>query len=368
MSSEITRTITTRTPIVTGDWNKKNDELLITGLRGSLRYQYWLLKAIEAWTANQTNPSYPHYDLEKPIEHKNAKQLADDLSLAGPVVQLFGTTGWRHLLHLSIPEAKRGEGESASARPAAGKQPHHWSFTLVCRPEREIGDDLATGLRLNWEAEVKRLLAFVHHHGWLGAAPQNGFGWVTVSGPRLSSANIPSDNPVFASRDITLAKTEFNKLKKELISYYKTKGTNSRYSESLKHIKSNPSPIGYEIRRFLKDRHFGSADCWGSNYQASLIHVSHPVANGNGGCLLRLRCVNRPGNSGLAKSNLEPANYLDQVEKAIKNPGTTGSISTAGKTSNPGHRSQYGQPAGKSLTYNPFDVLDAKPEQQGKKP
>lgn len=371
MSSEITCTIKSLTPIVTGDYNKKNKELLITGLRGSLRYQYWLIKAMEAWQKNNGSPQYPPYDLEQPV---STNKLVASLKAAGPVVQLFGTTGWRHLLHLRIHSSPiRGSQEPASARPF-GKAPYHWTFELTCRPDREI-EKLATDLGLNWEQEVSKLLTFVHHHGWLGAAPQNGFGWVSVSNCQAttSSSVILTGNPVFAARDILINTTILNNLKQELDLFYKNKKAEKkliinnstpskitekvmadigRYKKSLELLENNPPPIGYEIRRFLKDQHFNNNKILGNGHGTSLVHVSHPIKVNNN-YHIRLRFCNRPANGALVSSDT-PENWLEEIENAILKPSPTSNTGTLPASQ---HISQRTSPSGNSpsatcLTHN----------------
>ncbi|MCI5132919.1 MAG: hypothetical protein D3904_15745, partial [Candidatus Electrothrix sp. EH2] len=81
--------ITSLTPIVTGDYQHRNTELQATGLLGSLRYQYWLLKAVQAWQADPKNPAYPRFDEDHLPVRKgpNDKAFGNALASAGPVVQ-----------------------------------------------------------------------------------------------------------------------------------------------------------------------------------------------------------------------------------------------------------------------------------------
>ncbi|WP_446011569.1 RAMP superfamily CRISPR-associated protein [Candidatus Electrothrix sp.] len=112
-------TITSLTPIVTGDNECRNTELLATGILGSLRYQYWLLKAMQAWQADPENPIYPHFEDDHLPARKgpNDTTFRNALAAAGPVVQLFGATNWKKMFRLEIAEApKKGSSQISGER------------------------------------------------------------------------------------------------------------------------------------------------------------------------------------------------------------------------------------------------------------
>lgn len=301
------------TPIVTGDHDRRNKELLATGLLGSLRYQYWLLKAMEVWKKSKQenrDPRYPLYSADLAPDatiQGTSRRLKEALNTAGPVIGLFGTTGWKRMFKLDITNIERKpETQPASARFGEAS-PSNWRFDIIFRLDRKSAawEDLG----VNIEEEVDGLMSFVHHYGWLGAAPQNGFGWVKVTGPNgrePDGHSIDSDNPVFAARDTLLTESRFQRLRKQLELFYtakweKTSGRNkNRYANSLRYINQpqNP-PIGYEIRRWLYDREGGNVspdDCFGrggKNGYASYIHITHPISEKNG-WKLRLRFAARP--------------------------------------------------------------------------
>jgi hypothetical protein len=322
---------TSLTPIVTGDHDRRNLELLATGLMGSLRYQYWLIKAMETWEKNSSDPQYPQYaaELDHPdyqSEHSK-KNLRKALLKAGPVVQLFGATGWKHAFRLELPGVPRhGTAlQPASARPTDTLAPYNWQFSLRLKPDRQL--DILSGM-MDWQEEVKKLLGFVHHYGWLGASPQNGFGWVSLDSPLQAGAIIPG-NPVFSAEDVLLSEDEMRRLQEVLLAYYEQKKSaaygrdNKRYDESLRYIRKHPPPIGYEIRRFLKEKCFANSDVLGKpgeyNGWASHIHVSHPVKDG-AGYRFRLRFCSRPGaNGGILPAGEKPQAWIDACRDKLKN-------------------------------------------------
>lgn len=168
------------TPIVTGDHDRCNKELLATGLLGSLRYQYWLLKAMEAWEKSQQDnkqPEYPLYSADltpgETIKDKT-QRLATALKTVGPVVGLFGGTGWKRMFRLDIVNPRPGDVQPASAR--SGKyEARHWKFTLCFSQDRQ-SSAFEKQFETTVAQEFRCLMSFVHHYGWLGAAPQNGDG------------------------------------------------------------------------------------------------------------------------------------------------------------------------------------------------
>lgn len=323
----LTYTIQSLSPIVTGDYDRRNTELLATGLLGSLRYQYWLIKAMEAWQEGKTTnkkPAYPPYSADfspdKKIRDKN-ERLLKALGDVGPVVGLFGGTGWKRMFRLDITDPVPGAVQPASARSGT-QQARHWQFQLCFSPDREPGL-FAEQFKTTLEGELDKLMAFVHHCGWLGAAPQNGFGWVLVeniNGGAPDNFEIDPDNPVFASRDVRLDSNKFKDLLSRLRIFYSGKQEDAarihapkwkkkRYADSLDFIDELSPPIGYEIRRWLYDQNGGRAkrrDLFGqggknSGY-ASNVHVSHPLKNGSN-WKIRLRLACRPA----AHNALQPA-------------------------------------------------------------
>jgi hypothetical protein len=328
--------ITSRTPIVTGDLSHRNTELQATGILGSFRYQYWLLKAMQAWQADPNNPVYPPYSDELPPKkgpHDTAFFTA--LGAAGSVVQLFGGTNWKKMFRFEMTDAVRGAGQPCSARAddrQAQKTPYQWEqLTLNFQQDRKISFFNGTeGERI--ENEVEELLSFVHHYGWLGAAPQNGLGWVRVQGQTQNRLNLPSDNPVFAGKDIVLTAQEAGRLKDELIDFFSEKidkvdqhWRKNRYKGSLNYLRQEHPPIGYEIRRWLRDK--SSLDWktenlfFGDKNHAGCVHVSHPVAEPDRGWRIRLRFAVRPDNTGgltPAQTTPSPRVLLNQSEHLLK--------------------------------------------------
>ena len=315
-------TIETLSPIVTGNDKRANKHLIVTGLRGSLRYQYWLIKAMEAWQTNPKNPNYPSYDLDEGIDRE---KLTSDLATAGPVIRLFGCTGWKSLLRLQVETIKQGTQEIVSTRPTKLLAPYHWTFKLVFSLDRNLdtlGNEI-NDLKLDSKSltnEIYKLMGFVHHYGWLGAAPQNGLGWVKVTADYkrpLVCPKLPSGCPVFASRDITLSSSDFKELKEDLGRFYNDKmvsNANSRYTLSQELLAGSVPPIGYEIRRYLKccfeeDEVFGKG---GYDSAASFIHITNPVQVSNSSDYsFRIRFCNRPSSNGkkLAYGRSLPVNY-----------------------------------------------------------
>ena len=213
--------ITSHTPIVTGDHDHRNTELQATGILGSLRYQYWLLKAVQAWQADPDNPVYPRYSgVNLPVKGNNKRKFLLALGEAGSVVQLFGDTNWKKMFRLEIADAVRGQAQPCSARADdknAEKKPYQWErLTLNVHQDRTISFFNGTE-RERIHNEVEELMSFVHHYGWLGAAPQNGLGWVCVQGQEKKRLVLPQDNPVFAAKDIIFSKKEADRLRTELI-------------------------------------------------------------------------------------------------------------------------------------------------------
>lgn len=316
-------TISSFTPIVTGDHDHRNIELLATGILGSLRYQYWLLKAMQAW---EEKKHYPPYSAELPVGDNFEKALHD----AGQVVWLFGATNWKKMFRLEIAEAAQEKPQPCSARSDdknAKKTPYHWNFKLILRQDRKspIFDELAEQEGFCLEQELRSLMAFVHHYGWLGAAPQNGLGWVEVQGEGLEQISQLKDNPVFAAKDILFSKQQANQLRVELVRYYKGKGFSSRYSKSLDYLDQNPPPIGYEIRRWLRDKMFhpeqyknDQEKYFGNQKHAGFVHVTHPVVQPDGSWRIRMRFTVRPGESGGINPIAKPAAWLDDCCKLLK--------------------------------------------------
>ncbi|CAK8719097.1 hypothetical protein GMJAKD_08370 [Candidatus Electrothrix aarhusensis] len=219
--------ITSRTPIVTGDHDHRNTELQATGILGSLRYQYWLLKAVQAWQTDPENPVYPLYSAELPSK-KGPKDPAffTALGAAGSVVQLFGGTNWKKMFRFALTEAVQGAGQPCSARAddrQAQKTPYQWKqVALTFQQDRKISFFNGTeGERIH--NEVEELMSFVHQYGWLGAAPQNGLGWVRVQGQAQNQPSLPNNNPVFAAKDIVLTAQEADRLKDELLDFFSKK-------------------------------------------------------------------------------------------------------------------------------------------------
>ena len=323
--------ITSHTPIVTGDHKHRNMELLATGILGSLRYQYWLLKAVQAWQADPDHPVYPRYSgVNLPVKGNNKRKFLLALGEAGSVVQLFGDTNWKKMFRLEIADAVRGQAQPCSARADdknAEKKPYQWErLTLNVHQDRKISFFNGTeGERIH--NEVEELMSFVHHYGWLGAAPQNGLGWVRVQGQEEKRLDLPQDNPVFAAKDIIFSKKEADRLRTELIEYYRDKENTSapswklkRYAVSIRHLDRPPSPVGYEIRRWLRDQK-KPAFFFGSGNHAGFVHVTHPAVQQDGGWRVRLRFAVRPDNTGgLTPARITPAPdvWLDQSEHLLK--------------------------------------------------
>ncbi len=332
MTSALSFSVHSLTPIVTGDHDRRNTELLATGLLGSLRYQHWLLKAMQAWETDNQNPLYPFYSAELAPDATipdKTERLKKRLEKVGPVVALFGGTGWKRMFRLAIENPASRDKQPASAR--SGQQAaYQWDFTLRFTPDRE-SPAFEQQFHTTVEKELRSLMSFVHHYGWLGAAPQNGFGWVEVKENKKTMAkeNLPKNNPVFAAKDVVLTESQYQTLTNVLIQMYEQKFQNAaqrvkqleqdmgssashnhkknelkrekikkqRYGNSLDHINSNGSPpIGYEIRRWLYDDQGGGAapksffGRGGNNGYAGYIHVSHPTRKEqDNGWLLRLR-------------------------------------------------------------------------------
>jgi CRISPR type III-B/RAMP module RAMP protein Cmr1 len=328
--------ITSRTPIVTGDHDHRNTELQATGILGSLRYQYWLLKAVQAWQTDPENPVYPLYSAELPSK-KGPKDPAffTALGAAGSVVQLFGGTNWKKMFRFALTDAVQGAGQPCSARAddrQAQKTSYQWKqVALTFQQDRKISFFNGTeGERIH--NEVEELMSFVHQYGWLGAAPQNGLGWVRVQGQAQNQPSLPKNNPVFAAKDIVLTAQEADRLKDELMDFFSEKidkvdqhWRKSRYKGSIKYIRQEHPPIGYEIRRWLRA---SSALDWkkenlffGDKNHAGCVHVSHPVAEPNRGWRIRMRFAVRPDNTGgLTPARITPAPdaWLDQSEHLLK--------------------------------------------------
>ena len=292
------------TPIVTGDHDRRNKELLATGLLGSLRYQYWLLKAMEEWKKSKQEdrqPDYPPYsaDLAPDETIKNkTERLTKALKKVGPVVGLFGGTGWKRMFRLDITNAVH---DPEAPQPASARYnktaPYNWRFELTFRSDRKSA--AWDALQINLEKEIRQLMSFVHHYGWLGAAPQNGFGWVEVKKQDGSEpaccCDLEPDNPVFAAKDVIFTEDQFQGLKRQLRRFYLAKESEAsgwkkeRYAGSLCYIDNFGSPpIGYEIRRWLYDNNGGNASpvsYFGRGGRddgyAGYVHVSHPISKEN---------------------------------------------------------------------------------------
>ncbi|MCI5132789.1 MAG: hypothetical protein D3904_15045, partial [Candidatus Electrothrix sp. EH2] len=241
----------------------------------------------------------------------------------------------------------QGEPQPCSAR-AYAHAPYHWqNFKLIFRQDRNssIFEELAEQNGISLEDEIQNLMAFVHHYGWLGAAPQNGLGWVEVQGQEDNRTELAPENPVFFAEDIELSAKCFDgllgtlrgfyhekqKAAERMIRYYgsnkkwkeqkQEKDKNKRYGDSLVNISKDHPPIGFEVRRWLKQKNFGyqffdidtdqKKDC---NY----FHASHPLAKspGNKTYRFRLRCCTRPNTpeGGQKKVTLLPS--LAQVTPA----------------------------------------------------
>jgi len=325
--------ISSLTPIVTGDHDHRNTKLLATGILGSLRYQYWLLKAMEAWQDNPQHPVYPPYSSDKlPVKDQD-DSFKKALREAGPVVWLFGATNWKKMFRLEIANAQKTEERSqdCSAR-SHNRAPYSWkNVNLIFHRDRKESrtiNELAEKEGFSLENELRNLMAFVHHYGWLGAAPQNGLGWVTVQGEGLEQISLPENNSVFAAKDIVLNKQQANELRSELISYYRGKGISSRYTQSLNYLEQSHPPIGYEIRRWLRDQMFSPAqyhnnkeqkNFFGTTDHAGFVHVTHPVVQLNDGSWhIRMRFTVRPGESGGINPLAKPSDRLDQCKKLLE--------------------------------------------------
>jgi hypothetical protein len=233
------------------------------------------------------------------------------------------------------PKKEHERGLPCSARSNNHIAPYHWqNFKLIFRLDRtsRIFDELAEEKGINLENELYSLMSFVHQYGWLGAAPQNGLGWVRVQGQAQNQPSLPKNNPVFAAKDIVLTAQEADRLKDELMDFFSEKidkvdqhWRKSRYKGSIKYIRQEHPPIGYEIRRWLRA---SSALDWkkenlffGDKNHAGCVHVSHPVAEPNRGWRIRMRFAVRPDNTGgLTPARITPAPdaWLDQSEHLLK--------------------------------------------------
>ena len=345
--------VTSLTPIVTGDNNCRNDELLASGILGSLRYQFWLVKAMQAWSANPEQPVYPPYSVVLPPKNKkNDQEFLSALDKAGSVVQIFGATNWKRMFKMEITDAKKidKKPQPCSAR-SGGASPYCWKFTLTFRQDRKSPtfNELAEKKGITLENEIQQLMSFIHHYGWLGAAPQNGLGWVHIKVKKNSgnwqeieneTSIIPqSGNPVFFARDIRHSKSCFNELiktlaeeyqrkesaAKNMVKYYSMKlsaaSSNKerkdfkkilkdekikiqRYQKSLSYLIKERPPVGYEIRRWLKAKNFG-APFFGNKEYANYFHVTHPIEDkaNHGYYRQRLRCCSRPGDREILPDN-----------------------------------------------------------------
>lgn len=355
------------TPIVTGDTNKTNTKLLGTGLKGSLRYQYWLMKAMEKWVESPQGAHLLPYRAEledaDSVEKTHTKEeaLREALRKAGPVVQLFGTTGWRPVFDMELKDCRRVWGRMPCSARFGATAPYQWEFFLRFKRNRltRALDKIENqkGIPFIPENELQALMGFVHHWGWLGSAPQNGLGWVELSPiPRIQSA-LPSANPIFDGRDIFLTHHEFQILTDQLHQFYRIKlssGTNrARYLNSMAYIAQDPPPIGYEIRRLLKYVHscvskradwrnprnifkpvinnnnekslFGSVEIIPAYpdrgrrdealHHSSHIHISHPLGTEDG-YRLRIRICSRP--DGGVVEGIIPGQFLDWCENFLK--------------------------------------------------
>jgi CRISPR type III-B/RAMP module RAMP protein Cmr1 len=354
--TSLSYSISSRTPIVTGDHDRRNTELLATGILGSLRYQYWLLKAMQAWEKKQP---YPHCSIEN-LPPANSTNFTEELHKAGPVIWLFGTTNWKKMFRLEIADAVQGKPQPCSAR-SNDRAPHDWkNFTLTFRQDREsqIIKDLEAGKGFSLENELRRLMAFVHQYGWLGAAPQNGLGWVEVQGEGLEQIILPIDrnNPVFAAKDVVLPASCVKNLLATLRDFYNPKladakrkleaieaeisryGLNDkrkkernwqhsrkiRYDNSLHFLdhKNSEFPVGYEIRRWLRDQNTKEQErFFGGKDHAGFVHVTHPDIQQDGSWHLRMRFTVRPGENGginpiIARSS--PAAWLNDCERLLQ--------------------------------------------------
>ncbi|MCI5145531.1 MAG: hypothetical protein D3923_08355 [Candidatus Electrothrix sp. AR3] len=323
--------ITSCTPLVTGDHQHRNTALLSSGILGSLRYQYWLLKAMQAWQANPQQPNYPLYSIQT-LEHKTKQDLLAALDQAGPVVQLFGATNWKKMFRLEISDAQRGMQQPCSARSddtKTEKKPYHWTCTLSFRQDRKVSFFKGIEGQI-LQNELEQLMSFVYHYGWLGAAPQNGLGWVQVQGLEQEQMDCivpPPANPVFAAQDIVFTKGEKDKLLAVLRQYYQEKHNQpgpgwkrNRYLNSIEHLGKNPPPVGYEIRRWLRDQQSPEFLFGGRNH-AGFVHVSHPLVQADQGWRIRLRFATRPSNAGginPAQVTPSPAGWLEQSTHILR--------------------------------------------------
>ena len=332
------------TPIVTGDAVHRNDKLLGTGLRGSLRYQYWLIKAMEQWAVDPQAALRLAYNKElNPLTEKRDLSSHEKIRVAleqvGPVVQLFGTTGWRAVFDLRIDtesadNGKTGVALDGSAR-SGNKAAYRWQAVLRFVRNRETpllqmpkNDQPAI---MSPEEEIQKLMAFVHHHGWLGAAPQNGHGWVRID-PQPGNAVPIAENPFFAARELLLTRSVMHALEVKLNHYFSGKLNaarydqvkKERYAKSLRYIAGEQAenmragntavkPIGYEIRRYLKSL-CPQNNPFGHGGFASHVHVTHPVEMG-GQWAVRLRYCTREGIA--ATDRHTPGKWLDWCTRVL---------------------------------------------------
>ncbi len=244
--------------------------------------------------------------------------------------QLFGATNWKKMFRLEISDAEKFGQQACSARSdSQAKQdvaPRKWRFSLNIRQDRKIsffagaeGDQL--------QNEMEELMCFIHQYGWLGAAPQNGLGWVQVQGQAAKKNTLPPGNPVFAARDIIFSKKETESLRQTLEDFFQDKlkqpaphWKHGRYRHSLEHLGRKSPPVGYEIRRWLRE-HKQPTFFFGSKKHGGFIHVSHPVVQQDQGWLVRLRFVVRPENGGgltPARITPPPESWLNDCEQLLK--------------------------------------------------
>jgi len=307
--------IRTLTPIVTGDYEQSNNKIIATGLLGSLRYQYWLLKALTCCPDGKPT-DLPLIETDGLESYQDEAGLHRALLRVGPVNQLFGCTGWKRLFRLQVSEADSKEKIEASAR-FGKKAARQWEFILTFRQDRDITALVARGWLFSLEQEIKTLMAFVHDYGWLGAAPQNGFGWVKVQplsetgedgafsvADKTILGPSNDNNQIFWSRDICLDSDESEKTLKKLQKFYQGKyekaKNNQRYVKSVEYTESFGNPLGYEIRRWLKAVKPSSfRRLFGTGGAASFIQITHPVVDTvtPDAYKLRIRCCARFGNS-----------------------------------------------------------------------
>ena len=357
------------TLISTGDSARANERLLGTGLRGSLRAQYWLLNAMALWLADRQQANHlPYKGEDKAFSDRKTFTLRQALSKAGPVIQLFGTTGWRPVFDIELVWC-RPISDPVPCNARYGQQvANQWEFFLRFHRNRATDVLEKDGMPLMKDpaTEIERLMQFVHYWGWLGSAPQNGLGWVTVAPRPMPPVTPLLNNPFFAAADVGVTETQINALLQALSGYYAKKymakkkeihaapsllkgidqhdnsnhkrvrylknlikhgpKTLKRYQMSISTLAPGVLPvtpravfhIGYEIKRYLRflldpsgrnrQTPFGDLD------NAGQLHISHPVLLDDG-WTIRLRFCGRPGI--YAQDEQEPRRWLAWIQTVL---------------------------------------------------